>query len=339
MTVPQAASQAASQDPPEAELRAAGELDHRAAVRTHAVRVALGAAVAVAASRLTLHPRPTTDELAALLYQRWYARHHAPVQLPPGFPTDLVEVLRAADPRAAVWEDGWVCDRVHVDGRVVARRGNEARMLDRCDHLHATRPGVHVVSGDQLRVAGRRERVDASDGWWRIAARRWRFTRPPARLARLFCHLDVAALPLLVAEVTGRLEALEDGPAWQLKVAVDPALHARADGAVLYLDADRLEVAVDAVEAIVTSLTPHGRTPTPPLARQVAPGFAVAVDPGGEDSFGSHRCRLLAEALDGWHPDAGIEVALIRIADRLEAEDIDPGHPERRRGDVELPWR
>ena len=304
-----------------------------------AAEAALHEAITAASPWLSADPPPDTATLTALLYDHWYARHHGTVRLPPAFPPNLVEVLRTADTRAATWEDGWVCDRVHVDGRAIARRGHEVRMLDRCDHLHATRPGAHVRAGDELLVAGRRERVDPTEGWWRLAAARWRFTRPPARLVRLFCHLDVASLPLLVTAVTSRLDGLGGGPAWQLKVATDPRLHARADAAVLYLDADGLAGAVDAVAAIVKELSSHGRPPTPPLARQVAPGFAVAVDPGGEESFGTHRCRLLAEALQGWDPGTGSEVALTRIATRLEADDIDPVQPERRRTDVELPWR
>ena len=322
------AQQSASPESPAAEARAAP-----------AVEAALREAISAASHWLSADPPPDTAALTALLYDHWYARHHGTVQLPPGFPSSLVEVLRAADTRAATWEDGWVCDRVHVDGRVIARRGHEVRMLDRCDHLHATRPGAHVHAGDDLLVAGRRERMDPTDGWWRVAAGSWRFTRPPVHLVRLFCHLDVAALPLLVTAVTSRLDGLAAGPAWQLKVATDPHLHARVDAAVLYLDAEGLAAAVDAVMAIVAELGPHGRPPTPPLAREVAPGFAVAVDPGGDESFGSHRCRLLAEALQGWDPDTGSEVAVTRITARLEADDIDPVSPERRRADVELPWR
>lgn len=302
------------------------------------VEAELREAVSVAVSCLAADPRPDTVALAEHLYDHWYARHRAAVHVPPGFPTSLVEVLRTADVRAAAWEDGWMCDRVHVDGRVIARHGHEVRMLDRCDHLHATRPGADVRSGDELLVAGRRERVDPSDAWWRAAACHWRFTRPPDRLVRLFCHLDVAALPLLVEEVTSRLDALVDGPAWQLKIAVDPALHVRADATVLYLDTDRLAGAVDTVTAIIEALERHGRASAPPLSRRVARGFAVAVDPGGDESFGSHRCRLLAEALEDWDCGDSTEVALTRIARRFEADGIDPEHPERRRTDVELPW-
>lgn len=302
------------------------------------VDAALREAVATVATTIASAPPPDVGTLTALLYDWWYARPHDVVRIPAGFPPSLVEVLRAADTRAAAWDEGWVCDRVHVDGRVIARRGHEVRMLDRCDHLHAHRPGADVRAGDALHVAGRRERVDPSDGFWRIAASRWRFTRPPPRLVRLYCHLEVAALPLLVTAVTTQLPALEDQPSWQLKVAASPHLHARADAAVLYLDADTLAAPVSAVEAIITALRPHARPATPPLTRTVAPGFAAAVDPGGDESFGSHRCRLLAEALVGWPPDAGVEVALDRIGARLEAAGIDPAQPERRREDVELPW-
>ena len=306
--------------------------------RSDVVDAALREAVATVTATIVSAPPPDVGTLTALLYDRWYARPHDAVRIPAGFPPSLVEVLRAADIRAATWEEGWVCDRVHVDGRVIARRGHEVRMLDRCDHLHAHRPGAAVRAGDALLVAGRRERVDPSDGFWRVAASRWRFTRPPPRLVRLYCHLEVAALPLLVTAVTTQLPALEDEPPWQLKVAASPHLHARADAAVLYLDADTLAASVSAVEAIITALRPHTRSETPPLTRTVAPGFAAAVDPGGDESFGSHRCGLVAEALVSWRPDAGVEVALDRIAARLEAEGIDPAHPERRRDDVELPW-
>lgn len=273
--------------------------------------------------------------LAARLYGGWYARPVSPPAVPDNFPTDLVQVLRAADATGLRWDGGWTADRVNGDGRVIARRGSEVRMADRCDYVTRGAVGVLPRPGQALVLAGRRDRVDPDGSWWRTGGRTWRFTRPVPGLLRLYWNISLKHLPSLVARLTGVLWD-EERP-WMLKCATDLEVHARCDATVLYLSLQAIDELADAIDAIAAEFAPHARVGAPPLTLPIHPGVAVAVDPAPTESFGEHRCRLIAESLAADLPDDD-HAAVAAVAGTLDAANIDLARPHALRTDSLLPW-
>ena len=283
------------------------------------MREELEAALAV----LAACPSRDVTARARHLYGHWYAVPRAGATVPPGTPRDLVEGLRAAHAATDRWERGWRIADVGPRGQALLRRGDEVRLLERCDLSSVERPGLLPRPGDEAWATARRDRVDPGDGWWRTAGAAWAWTAPPARLVRLFYAVELPALDALVARLTALLDT-EPEP-WMLKCATAPQTHARADATVLFVTAAAAERHAAALAAAAPAGAPDHR---PPLTLRVARGVAAAVDPGGDESFGSHRCRLIAEA--GGDVDA--------VAARLRADGIDPARPWARAGDPALPW-
>lgn len=110
--------------------------------------------------------------------------------------------------------------------------------------------------------------------------------------ARAYWHLcREGALPAARA-----LRILDEaGLRYHFKVANDPGQFVRCDAAVLY--APREAMGDPALQAFHRAIAPWLRSATPAFARAVAPGVALADDPGGGESFGLHRCRLAVEGL------------------------------------------
>jgi hypothetical protein len=134
-----------------------------------------------------------------------------------------------------------------------------------------TGPGGHyVVLGRTLRApqSGRQVRF-----YWNLAA-----AGGPAFLSAL-CALDRARIP------------------FQMKVPVDPRGYARSDAGVLYLDDESVAVAGETIAAAHAALRFALRDEVPLFARRLAPGLAFAESPPTGDSFGLHRCDLIAEGL------------------------------------------
>ena len=112
---------------------------------------------------------------------------------------------------------------------------------------------------------------------------------------------------------------LADEPeAWLLKCAVDPKQYARSDVIIAYLALETIERLAAPIAALSHAGVDEARRAGPPLTLRVAPGLTAAFDPGGNESFGTHRCRLIAEA-----PGGGVDDVLARFA----AEGIDPVRP------------
>lgn len=298
--------------------------------------------LAAAAAAATAHDHGVdpadVEAMTMWLYGAWYARAGATPTPPPGFPDRLVEVLRAADATAQRWSDGWTVNRVAGNGQLIAQRDGAVRLVDRCDAVVPGRLGVLPRAGDRALIAGRHDHVDG-DGWWRASGTGWRFTKAGnVPLVRLYWNVGLGAVPTVVRGVTARL-AGESRP-WMLKCATDPAAHVRADAVVLFLTPESVSDHAPTLTRIAERLADDALPGAPPLALPVQRGLAVAVDPVTAESFGEHRCRLIAEALTGRaaanRPDDA--AVLGAIGERFAREGIEVGRPYAMRATASLPW-
>jgi hypothetical protein len=282
---------------------------------------------------LAPHRDLAVAEQAALLYAQWYARPVAPAVRPAGFPRDLVQVLRAADAAGDRWSDGWTIRRVAGNGRVIAQRRRDIRLADRCDVIVPGRVGLLPKVGDTALIADRHDHVD-EDGWWRTASATWPFVRPLGQpLVRMYWNVGLETLPALVGALTALLGT--DTRPWMLKSACDPAAHCRADATVLFAVAELVEQRRRELDAIADDFVDAARAGAPPLTLRCRPGLAIAVDPGGDESFGEHRCRLIAEALCDTEAPGD---PLARIARRYAADGIGLARPFTHRGAPRIAW-
>lgn len=260
-------------------------------------------------------------DLAEHLYAAWYlglgvdGPHGSPGPRSP-VSENLLDALRAADAATGRWEDGWSVAAVSSKGRVGVVREGRRRVLHRVDVLPVAGPCLPPVPGAAVRVTARRDHADPG-GFWFTFAGDWDETRPPVGVVRYYWNAPTPALPALVGAVTSALQGA--GAAYGFKAVSIPAA-ARPDSAVLYLrraDAAALRPVLMAVHRQVGGLLDER---TPPLALRLRPGLAVADDPETGESFGQHRCRLVAAGLARAR---SVEAAVAGLV----AGGIDPGRP------------
>src|SRR5581483_2557013 len=114
-------------------------------------------------------------------------------------------------------------------------------------------------------------------------------------LVRVYWHLaPQGAAPLLAAATRALRKAKA---AFMLKLMDDPQSYRRADSAVLYVPAGEWPRAAAALPRVHAAVAPYLRRAAPLFTLRLAPGVGLAEDPGGDESFGLHRSRLVAEGL------------------------------------------
>jgi hypothetical protein len=288
---------------------------------------------AVEAARAALASDCEPDDLAAHIYATWYAAPLERDDAPSDLPDDLAAMLRAAHAGGDRWEGGWAVAHAAVDGRAVVVRDGEQRLLDRCDYLVPERVGIVASTGATVLAPDRRELLDADAGWWYTHHEHWSLAAPDGPLVRVYWNVGPGAVALLVQQVTQLLP--QHGMPWMLKCAVDRESYNRADSAVLFLQRDGLERLRTLVDDLGTALADVLRAGAPPLTLRVAPGVAVADDPGTGESFGEHRCRLIAEGvLAAPSPDA----QLTSVAERFREDGVPADRPYVSDASRSLPW-
>lgn len=260
-------------------------------------------------------------DMAEHLYVTWYLGQGAggPGAAPgPRSPAseNLLDALRAADAATGRWEEGWSVAAVSSKGRVGVVRDGRRRILHRVDVLPVSGPCLPPVPGTAVRVTARRDHAEPG-GFWFTFGGDWDEAARPVGVVRYYWNAATPALPALVGAVTSALHGA--GAAYGLKAVAGPGA-VRPDSAVLYVrrgDTAGLRPTLMAVYREVAGLLGEG---TPPLALRLRPGLAVAEDPETGESFGQHRCRLVATGLERGRT---VEAAVAGLV----AGGIDPDRP------------
>lgn len=235
------------------------------------------------------------EALIMVVYEHLYTRAYppAPATADPGS-RSLVEQLAAANATKPRSETGWILAESWADGSVVATRAGRTRRFGPgqflpMDGSYPAPPGtplaVQLPAGSATR----------QPGFYYCFGEGFRDVHDQAPIVRLYWNVTEARAAPFVAGVTGALNRYEIP--FELKLTTDGAQFVRRDNAVLYLSQDLFHAAWLALAPVLPRLGAALDPDVPLFTKRLAPGVGLAEDPGGGDSFGSARSRLVAGAL------------------------------------------
>ncbi|MEE8583249.1 MAG: lanthionine synthetase LanC family protein [Acidobacteriota bacterium] len=276
---------------------------------------------------------PLIAALEKDLYHRLYTRAGVPSPLQ----TDLlarrdhmVQLSRANCGRGT-WEPGWKIRHLEEDGRVAVHKNGlglwvlESRL--RCRSRE-------IVPGERCRVRIGKELREFQSGYYMAVGdgeegEQQDRTEPTLRF---YWHVTARGAAPLMRALTARLNS--GTIPFRFKVLSNPQSYGRADAAVLYVSCRHYAQARQAVVEIYRQAHRWLSSPVPLLTRRLAPGLALAEDPGNGQSFGDHRCRLVARGL--WRAFeqgcATVEECGEAVASQFLAAGLDPRLPHLGRG-------
>jgi class II lanthipeptide synthase len=203
----------------------------------------------------------------------------------------LTAELSDANAGAGSWDGGWTVERVE-DGHAVLTSDVRVRVPVRDCRAP---DGVHPGAGVEIRAP--KEHVWLAPGFYTALSDT--VVGAGSSVLRVYWHITATGAPALMRALTTRFNASRTP--FRLKVADHPARFDRCDAAVLYLPDARPEDAHATLLAVTAELGPHLRRAVPAFTLELAPGVGVAEHDGGPSSFGTSRCRLLAEAIVRGH--------------------------------------
>jgi HopA1 effector protein family len=232
----------------------------------------------------------------------------------------FVEQLSRANGGIGGWEWGWRLERVEGATVRVARDGLRVRVrAEDCCGPRRTGAAVRLRRPKELRAG--------APGFYTALGDAEPTSQDDIEV-RVYLSVTVAGAATLVALCTRLLN--EARVPFGLKVVDRPTGFSRCDAAVLYLERGTFARARAALAAIATSCARYLRAESPAFAQPLAPGVAVGEHrPSLGASFGSSRCRLVAEGVVAAH-ERGIRRLPGRVdavARRFEAHGLDVDTP------------
>jgi class II lanthipeptide synthase len=270
----------------------------------------------------------TVGGLTYALYADWYSAlpsEAASAPAPAASAAEFLASLQAANPIPYRYEDGWTVARADAGGVWIVNALQQQRFAA----LNEIVPLAGAVApGMPVRLVPLRGMVTGPAGHYLISGRPI-FDPQTGRQVRFYWNVAASGAAALLREIGARLERRRIP--FQAKVPVDPALYPRTDCGVLYLNDEDVEAASDAIAATHGALRGHLRSAVPLFTRELAPGLGFAESPPTRESFGMHRCALVAEGLL-WAEQRGareLEARLAVVRERLTGYGLDLDRLER----------
>ena len=200
--------------------------------------------------------------------------------------------LSAANSGGGCWEGAW-----HVISasptEVIVRRGGLAIWV-RPEDCRAPAGGT-VCQGSQVALRLPKEMLGVSPGYYMCLGDSGADSAQSEASVRIYWNLTSAGAEPFVRKVTRTLNGAQ--LPFKMKVLTDPTRFDRCDSAVVYLPKNTFKEAAGFLDEVRREISHHLKPETPVFTKRLAPGIGLAEDPARSESFGQHRCRLLADGM------------------------------------------
>lgn len=254
---------------------------------------------------------PLIDRLRDHLYAKCYTRNYLEIasteshsmSIVKGTPSEFLATLIEANATSLAWDDGWKIYQVGADGRISIQKGDRSRAANPGEFARDDYSGAGPKIGESvsLRVYPGSTQLQSvfyftfgatlSDQFDEYAMVRFYFNITADSAAFLLKHLSCSLNHYLIP--------------YRYKSLATPDLYRRADAAILYVSKRYFHIVADLIEQLYPHLMDKLRHEVPLFCLEWLPGIGVADDTGTGESFGKHRCRLLAQGLvEAWAEEA-----------------------------------
>jgi len=272
------------------------------------------------------------DSLARAIYDQLYIRPFRsgpPTEIEDIDSDDLTFALSAANTGEGTWEPGWIIQRLEQDGCVVTAKNGVAFWVPPTGLR--TGAGEPPRPGEGCRVRVPKERRNQVPGFYvalgdaddEIVDRS--VGDPP--LLRYYWHLTDRMATTFVDRTTSLMNACKIP--FRLKALASARAYTRADAGVLYVSPLYQSQLGPIIAEIYSAVTAGLRRSVPMFTKRLADGLGFAEDPNGSQSFGEHRCQLVADAL--WQSfcrgEFGRESRAATLASTFVEAGLDPLQP------------
>ncbi|MGH9401082.1 MAG: T3SS effector HopA1 family protein [Terriglobia bacterium] len=242
---------------------------------------------------------PLVSTLQNYLYQYCFCAHFTGTitqQTPfAGAQDDLSQELSAANSGQPRWEPGWQIFKVEPSGQIVAQRYGISRAFWPGEYVTHNGPGMGPTVGSSATVFFPKESLTMQPGFYFAFGEAETASPADYNLIRFYWNIDDKGAAHLMRLSTQTLNRFRIP--FRMKSLTHRSQYGRLDPALVYLNKRYFRIAAELLSYVHRELAEHLGQEAPLFTLRLAPGLALAEDPGNGESFGMNRCRIVAEAI------------------------------------------
>jgi hypothetical protein len=249
------------------------------------------------------HPLPENALVRAIqsvLYNRCYAHRmdEWPATIPAADP-QLAMRLSHSNRSIERWDPGWKVYLTLPTGQIYMSKGERQRSSMPGEYITSTASGMAPQVGDSVILRVHRESHTLQPSFYFMFSETLTDVWDEHSLIRFYFHCMPRAVEQLIEYMT--LELNHYLIPFRMKALSDATLYTRTDAMVLYCAKRYFDIVYRILLLLPESISSTLETSVPLFTKPLLPGVGLAEDPNTGESFGMHRCRLVAEGIvDAW---------------------------------------
>ncbi|XCN71474.1 MAG: T3SS effector HopA1 family protein [Candidatus Electrothrix aestuarii] len=242
---------------------------------------------------------PLTRELQSLFYRKYCSADNSVEsgndQIDPSI---FASQLSAANKSIEGWDHGWNVYQTTANGSLSIQKGDRHRTVYPGEYVTSGPPGTMVKVGTVVSVRVVRESFEIQQGFYYVFGHTLSDQFDDHNLVRFYFNATPEGALKIVHELTTALNRFQ--VPFRFKTLSFPSSYNRTDAAVLYIARRYFHIVAMSLQEVYER-TLRLKSEIPLFTKKILPGIGIAEDPGTTESFGMHRCRLLAEGIvEAW---------------------------------------
>jgi hypothetical protein len=221
------------------------------------------------------------------------------------------------------WDGGWTVYAISTDSTLSIAKGDCCRTAVAGEF----RAPEHATGAAQVEIFLPREQWTDGAPYYAVFGTTPIDAIDDADRFRVYFNITAAGAPHLMELLTERLNTFRIP--FRLKFLVAPSAYGRPDACVLYVAMRYLSTTLMIVDGISREFSAELGPDIPACTLRIAPGIAVAEDTVTGESFGRHRCGIIAVGLiDAWRAgNQAIEKKIEAIEQRFAQAELSIDRP------------
>jgi hypothetical protein len=212
----------------------------------------------------------------------------------PEIKNDLMESLSIANAGKSRWENGWMVQSQFPTGQILAEKCSIVRMFLPGQFWFQGSGGT-VQPGDSVSIFVDRESRHLQPGFYFAHGENLGNQADDAKGIRFYWNVLPKGAASLLRAVTTSFNRY--AVPFRFKCICDTSLFDRIEPAVLFVARRHFKLATDLISQFYLQIQPVLGEDNPLFTKHLLPGLAIAEEPGTGESFGTHRCRILADSI------------------------------------------
>jgi hypothetical protein len=221
----------------------------------------------------------------------------------------LTELLSEANSGYGTWDPDWEIIKIERNGEEIAVEKDDLTLWVFPHEILIPEDNAKIGKKSYIRIE--KEFRELFPGFYMaIGNATNEYNR--GNVVRIYWNITAAGAIPLMKNLTIELNAINIP--FRFKILKNPHDFSRVDAAVLYMNKQYLRNAKNSLCKVYQIIRTHLNYPISFFSKELAPGLSLAESPPGVESFGEHRCRILAEAVYNTYKN-GIRSADTRVSE------------------------